>query len=68
MAILDHTGHTVVEWDTEEELSVKRAEREFHQQISDGNAIFLETSDGTRQTDHFDKNLDQIALPPKAGG
>ena len=69
MARLDHTGHTLVEWETENEETVRSAERTFEEERKSGYAPFAETENGeTVQLHRFDPDADIVMVPQSVGG
>jgi hypothetical protein len=77
MNIMDHTGHTTVTWDPENENSVRDARREFDRLRASGHSAFRMTAVGAdvvveekgERIETFDPEAGKLLMVPhRVGG
>lgn len=70
MVRLDHTGHTEVKWDPDNEIEVASAKASFDVAVGKGYLAFKLNADGStgEQIRTFDPNAKQIVLRPQFRG
>ncbi len=73
LTIQNRTGHTTIEWDTEDKdgpLDPSIAEQAFNQMVKNGAFAFAETVSGTReQVKEFDPETQaKVTIAPRIAG
>lgn len=70
LSIMDHTGHSTVEFDKANVVSLQKAMRRFDELMAKGHTAAVRTGPGElKQVRAFDPNAEETVLtPPLVGG
>lgn len=69
MQVLDPSGHTTVEWDTDDEATIAAAEAQFTTLRHDGYVAYSITEAGSEEiANRFDPNVRELVMTPALAG
>jgi len=68
MQVLDHTGHTKVEWNPDIDAEVASARAVFNEMTGKGYRAFTVNNGKSRRIENFDPDLAEMVLVPHLQG